>query len=359
MTMQRLIIAVACAGACNAFAQSSVTLTGIADAGVRSVSNEGRPSNKSLISGGNNTSRIILSGLEDLGGGLSARFHLEHGLLLNSGAQASSVAGQFWDRRSTVSLSSKAWGEIRAGRDFVPTYRNWSPFDPFSVVGVASANNLVSASPVGPIRAGFGSNPNTTVRSNDAVQWLLPSVLGGLEGGLMASADAGPVAQGKNKVVGARLGWAAGPARVSAATMSTENDLTTVGKLKDHAIAGAYDFGVMQLTAAWRRFDYADARQTNLLLGLVAPVFGVGQVKASWGKVSFDGRVGTTQIGANEATQIGLGYVHNLSKRSALYATVSRLSNDGALTLAIPGGNAGMAAGGSSKGYEAGLRHSF
>jgi predicted porin len=358
--MQRFItFAAACLAAGNALAQSSVSLSGLLDAGVRSVSNDGRPSNKSVISGGNSTSRIILRGLEDLGGGMSARFHLEHGLLLNNGQQASSIAGQFWDRRSTLSLVSRSWGELRGGRDFVPTYSNWTAFDPFSVVGVAGANNLVSASPVGPIRSAFGTNPNTTVRSNDAVQWLVPSARGGLEGGLMASADAGPVAQGKNKVVGGRLGWADGPVRLSAATMTTENDLTTLGKLKDHAIGGAYDFGVVRLTAAWRRFDYADAKQTNLLIGAVAPVFGAGQIKASWGKVSFDGRVGTTLIGANEATQIGLGYVHDLSKRTALYATIARLSNDGALTLTIPGGSTGMAAGGSSKGYEAGLRHNF
>ena len=175
----------------------------------------------------------------------------------------------------------------------------------------------------------------------------------------MASADAGPVAQGKNKVVGGRLGWSAGPLRVSAAIMTTETDLTTVDKLKDHAVGGAYDFGVVRLTAAWRRFDHSSAQQTNLLLGAVAPVFGNGQFKASWGKVTFDGRVGATPIGANEATQIGVGYVHNLSRRTALYATASRLSNDGALTLVIPGGSAGMPAGGSSKGHEAGLRHNF
>lgn len=357
--MNKLIIAAACATACSAFAQSSVTLAGIADAGVRSVSNEGRPTNKSLISGGNSTSRIILRGEENIGGGLSAGFFLEHGLALTNGTQISTAAGQFWDRRATVSLASKTFGEIRAGRDTVPTYNNWGQFDPFSYVGVAGSTTLFSATPVGPIRSAFGTNPNTLVRANDAVQWLLPSGLGGLEGGVMVSADAGPVAQGKSKVIGGRLGWANGPFRVSAATMTVENDLTTAGKFKDNAVGGAYDFGVVRLTAAWRRLDYSTAEQTNFLIGATAPVFGTGQVKASWHKVSFDGRVGTTQIGANEATLLALGYVHNLSKRTALYATVARLTNDGALSMALSGGSSGMAAGGTSTGYEAGLRHSF
>ena len=93
-------------------------MSGILDLAVRHVSNEGVGSLKSLVSGSNSTSRIIISGREDLGDGLSAGFHLEHGLLADTGSQA--VADKFWDRRSTVSLASSTLGEIRLGRDFVP-----------------------------------------------------------------------------------------------------------------------------------------------------------------------------------------------------------------------------------------------
>ena len=103
--------------AAPAFAQSSVTVTGIADAAVRSVSNEGRGSVKSLVSGSNATSRLVFRGIEDLGGGLSASFHLEHGIALDNG----NPTGGFWVRRSTVSLASKTLGELRLGRDFVPS----------------------------------------------------------------------------------------------------------------------------------------------------------------------------------------------------------------------------------------------
>ena len=160
-----LALAAAASFAPPASAQSGVTLSGIADAGVRWVGNDGVASAKSMVSGSNATSRIILRGTEDLGAGLSAGFHLEHGLILTNGAQASSTVGQFWDRRATVSLTSRSLGEVRAGRDFVPSYSNWSVFDPFSYVGAAGANNLISATPQGPIRAAFGTNPNTTVRA--------------------------------------------------------------------------------------------------------------------------------------------------------------------------------------------------
>ena len=82
---------------------------------------------------------------------------------------------------SYITLDSLA-EMVRLGRDFVPSYTNWSRYDPFAYVGVARTANLVSATPQGPIRAAFGSNANTTVRADNALQVLLPAGLGGLAG---------------------------------------------------------------------------------------------------------------------------------------------------------------------------------
>ncbi len=337
---------------------SSVTVFGIADAAVRHVSNEGRGSITSQVSGSNSTSRVGFRGVEDLGQGLSAAFHLEHGLLLDSGAQASGT--QFWDRRATVSLVSKAYGELRLGRDFVPTYVNWSRYDPFSYVGAAGANNFISATPVGPIRSAFGTGVNTTVRSSNAVQYLLPGGLGGLEGGLMVAAgEGGTAAGGQHRVVAVRLGYATSAFGVSAAHTRSENDLTVAGAIKDSVIAGNTTVAGVKLSGAYRRFAYNQAKQSNLLLAAVVPVGGAGEFKASVNRVNLGGRVGAAVIDANDATQLGLGYVHNLSKRSALYATFSRINNQGAATYVVPGGPAGIAGGRHSTGWEAGLRHTF
>lgn len=339
----------------GANAQSSVTLSGVMDAAARSVSNEGRGSVKSLVSGSNATSRLVVRGTEDLGGGLAASFHLEHGLAVDTGLPT----GGFWDRRSTVSLASRAAGELRLGRDFVPSYSGWSRFDPFSYVGVAGSNNLVSATPTGPIRSAFNTSPNTTVRSSNAVQVLLPAGLGGVEGGVMVAAgEGGTAANGQHKVLGARIGWAGAGAVLSLATTTTENNLTTAGKFEDTALGGSYAFSALRLSAAWRRFEQAGSEQTNMLVGVSVP-FGVHEIKGSFVRAEFDGSVGATSLGANGADQVGLGYVYHLSKRSALYGTYARIANDGALAYVIPGGAAGMAAGGTSTGFEAGLRHSF
>lgn len=339
----------------SAQAQSSVTLSGIADAAVRHVSNEGRGSIKSLVSGANSTSRLVIRGSEDMGGGLSAGFWLEHGIALDTG----NPTGGFWDRRSTVSLVHKAAGELRLGRDFVPSYTAWSRYDPFSYVGVAGSNNLVSATPQGPIRSAFGTAANTTVRSSNSFQYVLPSGLGGLEGVLMAAAGEGSAAaNGQHKVLGLRLGWAGGPVGFSVAHTRTENDLTTSGRFTDSTVGGTWNLGLVRLNAAWREFKQNLAKQENLL-GAAAVPLGAGEIKVSYVVARFSGRVGNTALDANEAAQIGVGYVHNLSKRTALYTSASRIDNEGALTAAVPGGPAGLAAGRSSTGFEAGVRHSF
>lgn len=341
--------------AAAAYAQSGVTISGVADASVRWVSNETRGSAYAMMSGGNSTSRIIIRGVEDLGGGLSAGFHLENGLLLNSGTTAS--ATQFWDRRSTVSLASKSLGELRAGRDNVPSYASWGRFDPFSYVGAAGSTNLVSSAPQGPIRAAFGTSANTLVRSSNAVQWLLPLLWGGIEGGVMVSdADTTAVAP---KVVGLRLGYVTKTFDVSAAHTQTETTLTTSGKFKDSVVGASYDLGMARVSGVVRRFAYAGARQTNLLLGLRVPFGAVGELKASWQRADLAGRVGNTVIDDNDPSQWGLGYVHNLSKRTALYATYAEIDNKGATTLVVPGGDTGMPAGGTSRGFEVGMRHTF
>lgn len=337
---------------------SNVTIFGIMDVAVRQVQNEGHGTMRSVVSGSNSTSRLGVRGTEDLGGGLSAGFHLEHGIQADLGSQAS--ATQFWDRRSTVSLVSKTLGELRLGRDFVPTYTNWGRYDPFAYVGVAGANNFVSATPVGPIRAAFGSGGNTTVRSSNALQYLLPSGLGGLEGGVMlAPGEGGTAANGQHKLIGVRLGYATAAFGVSAAYTRSDNNLTVAGAIEDTAIGGNTTVAGVRLSAGIRTFRYDQAKQVNLLLAGILPVGPTGEVKVSWQRMDMRGRVGATVIDRNDATQLGLGYVHLLSKRTALYGTVSRIDNRGAATLAVPGGPAGMAVGGTSTGVEAGMRHSF
>jgi len=355
--MYRKLITACAACACvgSVFAQSSVTLSGIVDVAVRRGEGEGTGKLSSVVSGSNSTSRLIFSGREDLGGGLSAGFHLEHGLLADSGSPAS--AQKFFDRRSTVSLASTTWGEARLGRDFVPSYTVWSRHDPFAYVGVARTANLVSATPLGPIRSAFGTNLNTTVRSDNAGQYILPAGLGGFEGALMVAPGEGrDAATGRASLSGVRVGYAGKGFAVSAATTRSENSQTTASKLQDSVVGARADIANVKVSAAVRQFKYDQAKQTLALLGATA-VWGPHEVKASWVRTNLAGRVGATAIDANDADQLGIGYVYNFSKRTAVYTTYARVSNDGAARFLVDG--PAPVAGGSSKGFEVGIRHRF
>ncbi len=82
--MKKSLIALAVLAASGAaMAQSSVTLFGVADAGVTYVN--GGDNWSGVTSGDNLTSRLGFRGEEDLGGGLKANFVLEGGFNLDNG----------------------------------------------------------------------------------------------------------------------------------------------------------------------------------------------------------------------------------------------------------------------------------
>ena len=132
--MKKSLIALAVMAAAGAAsAQSSVTLFGIVDVNYNYVKGDGNGHVSSLTDSGYNSSRLGFRGTEDLGGGMSASFWLEAALQNDNG----NAGGLFFQRRSTVSLAGN-WGELRLGRDYVPTFWNMTVFDPFGTNGVGS-----------------------------------------------------------------------------------------------------------------------------------------------------------------------------------------------------------------------------
>ncbi|WP_077034166.1 porin [Pelomonas sp. KK5] len=126
-TFQPLAAACMLAVPLLASAQSSVTVYGIADALVeyRNHMNAAGDSRVAVTSGGLNTSRWGLRGVEDLGGGLKAVFNLEGEVGFDTGAAGSS----FWGRQATVGLQGD-FGRIVAGRSYTTAYDFILPFDP-------------------------------------------------------------------------------------------------------------------------------------------------------------------------------------------------------------------------------------
>lgn len=143
------------AAACGAQAQSTVTLYGILDAGVRygsglDAANAASALSTTAISSGiNTTSRFGMRGVEDLGGGLKATFNLEGGINVDTGASVS--ATKLFDRAATVGLQGD-WGTLTAGRQTTvladavgavdPMGVRYSGFNPNVSIAALSAHRL-------------------------------------------------------------------------------------------------------------------------------------------------------------------------------------------------------------------------
>ena len=175
--MKKSLIALAVLGLSGAaMAQSSVTLYGVADAGIGKIeagSGLAKPENDAsdkteFISGSmmnNGTSRLGVRGVEDLGGGLKAGFQFETGLDLDNGGSSSA----FWSRQANIWLGGN-WGTVKLGRQFTPSYLTTSTFE---LTGAALYSVLANTYKF----AGIGR------RANSAFAYITPN-FGGFTGAL-------------------------------------------------------------------------------------------------------------------------------------------------------------------------------
>lgn len=351
--MKKSLIALAVLAASGAaMAQSSVTLFGVVDAtyayGSGSVSNKSQ-----LTNSGYNSSRLGFRGVEDLGGGLSASFWLEAGLNNDNGtggttntnnqAATSSGGGLVFNRRSTVSLNG-GFGEVRLGRDYTPQFWNLTVFDPFGTNGVGTTQTL-NSSLGGP----------TTVRASNSIGYFLPGKLGGFYGQAqyyMGENNSGTPNKKDGNGLALRAGYANGP--INAAIAFSETKFLT-GNIQSWNLGGQYDLGVAKIMAHYSNDDIKNGNEgTGFLIGGLIPV-GAGEVRLAYSTYKIE----TTGVGTPDprSNKIALGYVHNLSKRTALYTTFARVSNKNGAAQSLNGSV--TAANRNSTGYDFGIRHSF
>jgi len=352
--MKKSLIALAVMAAAGAAsAQSSVTLFGIVDAAIThgSASNGGL-SWTGMTNSGYNSSRLGFRGTEDLGGGMSASFWLE-GQLTNDDGNA---AGFNFQRRSTVSLAG-GWGEVRLGRDYQPAFWNLTVFDPFGTNGVGTNVMLSGASALATTAGTAGAS--RVVRASNDIGYFLPANLGGIYGQVnywFGENDLVAGAEDSGKGYGLRLGYGSGPFNVAFAFSKTTDEVN--GDWRMMNIGGSWDFGMAKLLAQFSRDEvggvggFGDTDARGYLIGALVPV-GAGEIRASWSNYKVDGG------GVDpEARKLALGYVHNLSKRTAVYATIARVRNKNGFALTLGGSSAG-AGNFNSTGYDVGVRHSF
>ena len=336
--MKKLLISLAVLGAFAgvASAQTSVTVYGVVDLGLSRDNNGAGGAVTKLDSEPLNGSRLGFKGMEDLGGGLAAIFQIENGFSADTGAiQGSGLFG----RQAWVGLHNGS-SAVKLGRQLTPMYVNSAVFDPFDDRLAGDSSRLFNYS------GGRTSNVVSYGYEANGIRAQLQYGLGEVAGNTTAG-----------RTIAGFGGYKNGPVDV-VLTYTGNNDAASGVTGKTTLVGGNYDFNIVKVFAAyaWNK-DVASigpvstvtpgADTRNALIGLTAPVGAVGTFRASYIRLTDKAR-----SNAN-ATQIAVGYTHDLSKRTGLYTSFSRTGNDSGASY-----NAG-AAGATDKLFNVGVRHAF
>ena len=367
--MKKSLLALAVLAASGAaMAQSSVTLYGVADAGVTYVN--GDKSWSGVTSGNNLTSRIGFRGVEDLGGGLKANFRLEAGLNLdngdgNSGYSTSNAAnGLAFKRQSTVGLEG-GFGEVRLGRELTAAYNATARYDVFGSVGLGQSRLWVNGDIADDNVTAYKAAKTTNQRVSNAVTYVSPNF-----SGFKAAVNYGfgevAGANSDRQYLGAGVTYDNGPLSLGLGLERLNEDTATKsGKISVWSLGGSYDLGVAKILAGYRdskgdRGTAGDDKTKGYMLAVTAPV-GPGLVRASFNRYEY------TAAGAAKlkADQFAVGYVYGLSKRTSVYGTYAYLNNkdyngNNAVIPSLVGvGSGTLKDSGKQQGFQVGVSHSF
>nr|WP_315594219.1 porin [uncultured Cupriavidus sp.] len=336
----------------SAHAQSSVTIYGVADAGIEYLNHIPDAAKQSssvvrMTSGNIAGSRWGLRGVEDLGGGLKGVFVLEGGMSLDTGSAAQ--GGRLFGRRAYVGFDS-TYGQLTMGRHHNLTFDLIIGFDPMFLAPKYSA---------------FSHDTWLAGRSDNAVKYT------GKFGGLTAAAlysfgvDS-TIANGSEVPGNSRVG------REMSAGFTYD-----MGKLR---FGGVYDQlnGTAAVTAA-----KTERRYVASIAGDIGPVTAylgyrrlVSQLLttmtrtdlfwagANWSvgqAVTLTGAVYKTndRTSAKDPMSVVLAADYRFSKRTDAYINGSYTLNKGGSALSANGYDGSVIAGANQFGVVVGLRHTF
>lgn len=356
--MKKSLIALAALGAVasSAMAQSSVTVYGIVDLGIVKQNRADTASalggvgmsNKELNVAQATKSRIGFRGVEDLGGGLSAKFGLEHRLTPDTGATNTSGGNQFWDQ-AIVGLTSQSFGEVTLGRDYGPTFYSQYLLDPWLNQGVAEVGGTTYAF------AGYNAGGHNA-RYNNGIFYKMAA--NGFT--LMLSSSLSEV-DGKDNRYGLAVNYSAGPLFVTAAYDQDPSALNGTPFLADDEtdnlilLGASYDFGFIKPRVMYGQSTIqtplGEAKPKAFTIAATIPM-GTNLIKIGYTQIDWDAASPLAQgaaaavLGSTTATpqqqldaltalgalasaddtkqqKFAIGYEHVLSKRTALYTDLA------------------------------------
>jgi len=423
--MQKKLIALAVASVASgaAFAQTNVTLYGVADAGyLYSSGGAGYVNGNGALGGvklpGTNTFSGIQSGLlsgsrlgfrgeENLGNGLKAIFTLEYGLNLdtNTGVGWSGSDTGVNARQQFVGLSGEKWGTVALGRQYSPGYLATARNDPLGGATFESQSFLSS-------QAGYTITPNNAARWNNAITYATPNWSGFSAKAIYSFGEATtkdatvpsswpkgvtvPVGSYNDKIVsvtdnskyGIGLNYANGPLNVDALWQARHDILLTgVTQPDDNGVpvavpsystnewyvGASYDFKVAKVMGSWQGLSvsntakYVNNSQADSQLwsiGAVIPVLAASNIHLAYAQVLMDGSNRALIPLTGDSQSATLAWTTSLSKRTTLYAGYVWTKNDGKGIAASPAGG-GILTGAvgardeTNNSFTAGLNHAF
>lgn len=343
--LHRTFFALAAMTSLAAHAQANVTLYGRLDLSVNELRfSDPNPTSVRTLS--SDTSYWGLRGSEDLGGGNSAFFKMESQFQADTGAQGNAAA--FFNRESYVGLRSESLGSLALGAQYTPHIWLTAKVDPFSRGYLGHIANLFQGAP-------RGYQP----LMNNAVQYSTPN-LSGFTGRIMVGAREG----GLGNRHGAGLEYGSGPLQIGVSYDALNVTAESVGlpvalssvRSRTIGFGASYDLKFVRLMGYYQTND-ADSlsRVDGWMLGAIVPA-GQGFVRVGYSTNNL------TLTG--EAKQIALGYTYPLSKRTTVYTTIARTSNDGTTASLWPArqdlaGRGLPASGQDVRGFQVGIRHLF
>ncbi|CAG2155091.1 porin [Cupriavidus numazuensis] len=258
MKMKLFAAAVAALAAGGAYAQSSVTLYGVVDAGIEYQNNQ--PANVSqgvgsghsvtrMISGGQSGSRWGLRGVEDLGGGLKGIFVLESGFTVDDGKLGND--GRLFGRQAFVGVGSQ-YGQLTLGRHQTPFYDFGLQFDPMAIASNYSITAMDGA---------FSSRADNSIKYIGTFGGLTANALysfgsntGGAASVFQGNAGEVPGTWKIGREYSLSLTYAGGPFAVGAVYDETNLGFTAQpdSTVRRASLAGSYAFGPAKVFAGYR-----------------------------------------------------------------------------------------------------------
>jgi predicted porin len=300
---------------------STVTIYGVADSFVQFADGANRLTR--LQSGGLAGSRLGFRGNEDLGGGLRALFTIESGINLDDGTNGQ---GAFWGRQAFVGLSSAGVGQLTLGRQYGSLYALSGDFSEFAN-GVYGPSTAVIGGFGGyePVRGSANSATANggPARVNNSARLESASFGGVKVGALWGFGEAAGSTTG-TRVADAWVRYTGGPLD---AMLSFVDDKVNATGFSVRSISGAaaYSFGAARLTGGYISVDDRSSTNADGQGYWVGGDYRFGQhlVKAQFVENKAD------NVNAGKTQALGAGYQFDLSRRTAIYTSLTHFKNEG------------------------------